>query len=182
MRTHASRIGHPRGLPPGHALSARALTHAVEFGNSDVVDLLANAGAVVHAITEAAGVGILDGYDLLAISLSSLARAARAAAVCERVDVLDQLIARGVPVDADPDTGDPDGSRALLHEAATGANADPWSGSWPSEQTPTDKTPHTIPHRLDGAVTASPRSPVGEHLTAGHLHVQRILEPITKSE
>jgi hypothetical protein len=73
--------------------------------------------------------------------------------------VLDQLIANGVPVDADPDTGDPAGSRTLIHEATYWGNPDPWSGSWPSAQTPLDKTPNTVPHHLDGALTASPRSP-----------------------
>jgi len=160
-----------------------ALTHAVEFGNTEVVDVLAAAGAVVHDITEAAGVGDLDGYDLSAISLSSRARAARAAAVCERVDVVDQLIASGVSVDADPDTGDPDGSRTLLHEAAYWGN--PRSverlvalGADPNRQ---DTEHRSTPlgwcrHRL-AEITG-----FGEHLTPGHLHVQRILEPITKSE
>ena len=158
-----------------------ALTHAVEFGNTEVVDILADAGAVIHDLTEAAGAGDLDGYDLSATSLSSRARAARAAAVCERVDVLDQLIASGVPVDADPDTGEPDGSRALLHEAAywgkrrsverlLALGADPNRQDAEHHSTPLDWCRHRL-----AEITG-----FGEHLTAGHLHVQRILEPITE--
>ena len=104
---------------PGFAVpGGTALTHAVEFGNTEVVDVLAAAGAVVHDIAEAAGGGNLDAYALSEVPIGSRAQAARAAAVCERLDVLDQLIASGVPVDANPDTCDPDGSSTLLHEAA----------------------------------------------------------------
>jgi ankyrin repeat protein len=159
-----------------------ALTHAVEFGNTEVVDLLAEAGAVVHTISEAAGVGALDGFDLSAEPLSARARAARAAAVCERVDVLDQLIASGVPVDADPDTGVPDGSRTLLHEAAYWGKRGSVErlvalGADPNRQ---DAKYHSTPlgwcrHRLAEIAI------FGEHLTAGHLQVQRMLEPITMS-
>jgi hypothetical protein len=160
-----------------------ALAHAVEFGNTEVVDVLAAAGAVVHDIVEAAGVGNLDAYALSEIPIGSRAQAARAAAVCGRLDILDELIASGVPVDADPDTGDPDGSRTLLHEAAYWAQ--PRSverlvalGADPNRQ---DAEHHSTPlgwclHRL-AEITG-----FGEHLTAGHLHVQSILEPITWSE
>jgi hypothetical protein len=166
------------GVPGGTALN-----HAIAFGNTEVVDVLAAAGAVVHDIIEAAGVGKLDGYALTEAPIGSRAQAARAAAVCERLDVLDQLIASGVPVDADPDTGSPDGSSTLLHEAAYWGK--PRSverlvalGADPNRQ---DAEHHSTPfgwcrHRLAG-ITG-----FGEHLTAGHLHVQRILEPITKSE
>lgn len=160
-----------------------ALAHAVEFGNTELVDVLAAAGAVVHDVVEAAGVGNLDAYTLSKIPIGPRARAGRAAAVCERLDILDQLIANGVPVDADPATGDPDGSRTLLHEAAYWGK--PRSverlvalGADPNRQ---DAEHHSTPlgwccHRL-AEITG-----FGEHLTAGHLHVQRILEPITKSE
>ena len=160
-----------------------ALAHAVEFGNAEVVDLLAAAGAVVHDIAEAAGVGNLDAYVLSEIPIGSRARAAKAAAVCERIDVLDELIASGVPVDGDPDTGDPDGSRTLLHEVAYWGKARSVErlmalGADPNRQ---DAEHHSTPlgwclHRL-AEITG-----FGEHLTAGHLHVQRILEPITRSE
>lgn len=160
-----------------------ALAHAVEFGNTEVVEVLAAAGAVVHDIVEAAGVGNLDAYSLSEVPIGKRAQGARAAAVCERLDVLNQLIASGVLVDADPDTGDPDGSRTLLHEAAYWGK--PRSverllalGADPNRQ---DAEHHSTPlgwclHRL-AEITG-----FGEHLTAGHLHVQRILEPITRSE
>jgi ankyrin repeat protein len=169
---------------PGVAVpGGTALAHAVEFGNIEVVDVLAAAGAVVHDIVEAAGVGNLDAYALSEVPIGSRARAARTAAVCERLDVLDQLIASGVPVDADSDTGDPDGSSTLLHQAAYWGK--PRSverlvalGADPNRQ---DAEHHSTPlgwcrHRL-AEITG-----FGEHLTGGHLQVQRLLEPITKSE
>ena len=166
------------GVPGG-----TALIHAIAFGNTEVVDVLAAAGAVLHDIVEAAGVGKLDAYSLSEIPIGSRAQAARAAAVCERLDVLDQLIASGVPVDADPDTGDPDGSSTLLHEAAywgkprsverlVALGADPNRRDAEHDSTPLGWCLHRL------AEIAG----FGEHLTAGHLHVQQILEPITKSE
>ncbi len=166
-----------RAVPGG-----TALTHAVEFGNKEVVDVLAAAGAVVHDIVEAAGVGSLDAYALSEVAIGLRARAARAAAVCERLDVLDQLIASGVPVDGDPDTGDRDGSRTLLHEAAywgKGRSVERLLslGADPDRQ---DADHHATPlgwcrYRL------SEIAGFGEHLAAGHLRVQRILEPVTMS-
>jgi hypothetical protein len=137
----------------------------------------------VHDIVEAAGVGRLDAYALPEVPIDSRAQAARAAAVCERLDILGQLIASGVPVDADPDTGDPDGSSTLLHEAAywgkprsverlVALGADPNRRDAEHDSTPLGWCLHRL------AEIAG----FGEHLTAGHLHVQRILEPITKSE
>lgn len=157
-----------------------ALTHAVEFGNTEVVGVLASAGAVVHNMTEAAGVGNLDGYDLSATPLASRARAARAAAVCERLDTLDQLIASGVSVDADPDNGQPVGSRTLLHEAAY----------WGKARSVERLLAHGAdPDREDAEHSSTPLgwcrhrhaeiSGFGDHLIAGHLQVERILELVT---
>ena len=157
-----------------------ALAHAVEFGNVEVVDLLAGAGAVIHNIAEAAGAGNLDGYELQAISLEARAQAARAAAVCERLHVLDKLIESGVPVDADPHTGRPDGSRTLLHEAA-------YWGKPASTKRLIDLG--ADPNRRDAEFQSTPlgwcrhrHSEIvgfGRHLTSGHDQVERILGPVT---
>ncbi|HJQ90728.1 MAG TPA: ankyrin repeat domain-containing protein [Acidimicrobiia bacterium] len=160
-----------------------ALAHAVAFGNIEVVNLLAGAGAIVHDMVEAAGVGSLDGYDLSGLSVESRARAAKAAAVCERLEVLDLLIGSGVPVDADPDTGNADGSMTLLHEAAYSGKpraverllalgADPNRQDTEHQSTPLGWCRHRH------AEIAG----FGAHLTAGHLHVERILEPITNTD
>ena len=160
-----------------------ALAHAVEFGNSVVVDVLAHAGAVAHELTEAVGIGNLSGYDLAGIPPAARARAARAAAVCERLDALDQLVGSGVPVDADPDTGRPDGSRTLLHEAAywgkprsverlLALGADPDRRDAEHQSTPLGWCRHR-----HGEIAL-----FGDHLTAGHVQVEHILMPITSAE
>lgn len=160
-----------------------ALSHAVAFGNIEVVDLLAAADAKVHNIVEAAGVGNLDGYDLALLSVASRAPAAKAAAVCERLEALDQLVGSGVPVDADPDTGKPDGSTTLLHKAAYWGK--PRSvqrllalGADPNRQdTKHQSTPLGWCRHRHAEITG-----FGSHLTAGHVRVERILEPITNKD
>lgn len=160
-----------------------ALGHAVEFGNTGVVDVLADAGAVIHDLAEAAGVGDIDGYDLSGIPKTSLARAARAAAVCERLTVLEALLGSGVPVDADPDTGLADGSRTLLHEAAywgkpgavthlLAAGADPNRGDAKHHSTPLGWCRHR--HAEIAWLDTD--------LTAGHREVEQILEPVTTDD
>jgi hypothetical protein len=160
-----------------------ALAHAIEFGNVEVVDVLANAGAVTHNLIEAAGVGNLEGYDLADTPLDLRARAARAAAVCERLDVLGLLIESGVAVDADPDSGQPDGSRTLLHEAAYWGKplsvtrllelgADPNRRDTEYASTPLG----WCRHRYAEIAT------FGDHLTAGHREVEQILEPVTAGD
>jgi hypothetical protein len=157
-----------------------ALAHAVQFGSVDVVDVLAGSGAVIHDLAEAAGVGNLDGYDLTSVSLEWRARATRAAAVCERLPILDQLIESGVPVDADPDTGQLDGSRTLLHEAA-------YWGKPRSVARLLDLG--ADPNRLDSEYQSTPLgwcrhrhseiAVFGKHLTVGHVRVEAILDSVT---
>jgi hypothetical protein len=158
-----------------------ALAHAVEFGNVEVVDVLAEAGAVIHNLIEAAGVGSLEGNDLANMPLDLRARAARAAAVCERLEVLDLLIESGVAVDADPDTGQPDGSRTLLHEAAY----------WGKPRSVTrllelGADPNRRDHEYESTPLGWCRQRLGEitgfgvHLTVGYRHVERILEAVSE--
>ncbi|MPZ53785.1 MAG: hypothetical protein GEU79_13815 [Acidimicrobiia bacterium] len=157
-----------------------ALAHAVEFGNGEVVDVLAAAGAVVHDLVETAGVGKLDEYELSGIQVALRARACRAAAVCERLETLDQLLASGVSVDADPDTGHLNGSRTLLHEAAywgkprsvqhlLALGADPNRRDTEHGSTPLGWCRHRL-----GEIGV-----FGEHLTEAHRHVELILQPVT---
>jgi hypothetical protein len=157
-----------------------ALSHAVAFGNRDIVDILAAAGAVVHDVIEAAGTGALGGFPDPDSPPLTVARALRAAAVCERLAVLDEIIGTGLPVGTDLDTGAPDGSHTVLHEAA-------YAGK-----------PAAVRHLLTLGADPNRRDPqhnstplgwcrhrhaelalFGTHLTAGHRQVESMLEPIT---
>lgn len=156
------------------ALAGTALAHAVEFGNSQVVDVLIAAGAVVHHVVEAAGAGSLEGITLADMPLTDRARAVRAAAVNERIAVLDEVLASGVPVDADTD-----GSGATaLHWAA-------WHGKVAS-----------VNHLLDLGADPDRRDPEHDSTPLGwcqhrhgqlagfgdqpaHAAVERILAPVT---
>lgn len=157
-----------------------ALAHAVEFGNVEVVDVLVAAGAITHDIVEAAGVGDLTGFLDPDTAVAELARAYRAAAVCERLDVIDELLNTGLPVDADPETGDADGSRTVLHDAAyAGKPASvEYLLSLGADPNRTDTEHHSTPlgwcrHRLGELAV------FGDHLTGGHRHVEALLEPLT---
>ncbi len=89
-----------------------ALSHAVEFGFPEVVDVLLEAGAEVRTLKEAAGVGDVSGLLASDSPESERAEALRAAAVCERLAVIDELLATGLAIDAEVQ-----GSTAL-HAAA----------------------------------------------------------------
>lgn len=89
-----------------------ALAHAVHFGMPDVVDLLVASGARVSSVVEAAGVGDVSGFLGETDDPRQLAEALQAAAVCDRLAVIDELVGAGVPVDVDIDGATP------LHTAA----------------------------------------------------------------
>ena len=80
-----------------------ALRLAAAFGYPEVVDLLVAAGARPQSIIEAAGIGDLSAYDLDEVSEFDRACALRAASVNERLDVIDQLLDAGTPIDAEVD-------------------------------------------------------------------------------
>jgi uncharacterized protein len=80
-----------------------ALRLAAAFGYPEVVDLLVAAGARPQLIIEAAGIGDLSAYDLNEVSEFDRACTLRAASVNERLDVIDQLLAAGTPIDAEVD-------------------------------------------------------------------------------
>jgi ankyrin repeat protein len=88
------------GVPGG-----TALLHAAVFGMTNVVDVLVAAGATVHSIEEAAAAGDIGGW------LDDAAPDARLRALVmvsdhQRLNVFDELIAAGTPVDAtDPAFG-----------------------------------------------------------------------------
>lgn len=87
------------GVPGG-----TALLHAAVFGFTTVVDLLVAAGARVHGLYEAAAVGDIDGRLTAETPTQDRIRALAAAADHERLDVIDELVAAGTPIDATDDT------------------------------------------------------------------------------
>ncbi len=80
-----------------------ALRAAAAFGWPEIVDALVARGAEPRSIIEAAGIGDLSGYDLGQLSERDRANALRAAAVNERLDAIDELLAAGTPIDAESD-------------------------------------------------------------------------------
>jgi uncharacterized protein len=162
----------------GHGMPDRAgtaLGHAVEYGNSDAVDLLVAAGAEVHDIVEAAGAGHLRGFLDADASDADRARALRAAAVCQRATVIDELLASGVAVDVDLGDGKTPLHEAAYHGRPTGVahllerGADPGQRDRRFNSTALGWCQHRI-RELAG---------YGDHLLAGHHQVEAILQPIT---
>lgn len=107
-----------------------ALRLAAAYGQPEVLDLLIAAGARPQSVIEAAGAGDLSGWDVARLSDFDRACALRAAAVNERLAVVDALLAAGTPVDAEVD-GHPaifwargqGRSRAVAHLTAKGSHA-----------------------------------------------------------
>ena len=83
------------GVPRG-----TALVHAAVFGMTAVLDVLVAAGAAYGDLVMAAAVGDLSGRDVAAASEEERIRALVMAADHQRLDVIDALVASGVPVDA----------------------------------------------------------------------------------
>ena len=89
------------GVPGG-----TALLHAAVFGMTEVVDVLVAAGARIGGIEEAAAAGDISGWLVSGTPGDARIRALVMAADHQRLDVIDQLIAAGTPVDAlDPTFG-----------------------------------------------------------------------------
>jgi ankyrin repeat protein len=83
------------GIPGGSAL-----LHAAVFGMTDVVDALVAAGARVGGTEEAAAAGDVRGWLSRETDPQARIRALVMAADHQRLDVIDQLVAAGTPVDA----------------------------------------------------------------------------------
>jgi hypothetical protein len=160
--------------------SGTALAHAVHYGIVAAVDILVAAGAVVHDLVEAAGVGDIGSYTLTGVPYDTMLGALRAAAVCERLNVIDQLLDTGLDVNSEFRTLTEPGGGTALHCAA-------WEGK-----------DRSVAHLLGGGAdpnrtvegagslrNATPlawcrhRSGVGHG--GNHTQVETILTPLTTS-
>ncbi len=75
-----------------------ALAHAVEFGAPEIVDLLFAAGSPVRSLREAAGIGHLKPELVRGADAEEQLYALRAAALCGRINVINELLAIGMAV------------------------------------------------------------------------------------
>ncbi len=160
--------------------SGTALAHAVHYGIIDAVDVLVSAGAVVHDLVEAAGVGDIAGYldGIGTTPPADLARALRAAAVCERLDVIDQLLDTGLDVNIELTTLTESHGATVLHCAAWDGKARSVAhllsrGADPNRRVagPDGHTPNTA---LDWCRARAGVGHGGEHAA-----VERMLAPLT---
>jgi hypothetical protein len=98
----------------GGVPSGTALTHAAVFGMTDVVDVLVAAGARITSFGNAVASGDITGWPLARFTPQAKIGSLAGAAEHQRLDVIDQLIAAGTPVN-EPDA---EWGRLPLHVAA----------------------------------------------------------------
>lgn len=89
----------------GELAGLSALMHAAVFGMTDVLDALVAAGAKPDGIESAAAAGNISGWLDEQTPLDARIRALVMAAVHQRLDVIDQLLDAGTPIDATDDYG-----------------------------------------------------------------------------
>jgi uncharacterized protein len=156
----------------GGVPSGTALAHAAVFGMTEMIDVLVAAGAKIHSLEQAAAAGDITGWPLGRFTLESRIRALVFAADHQRLEVIDQLVAAGTPVNqADAEWG------RLLHVAAGNGrpasvrrllahSADPNLRDPKHHRTPLEEC--QPPNRyLDGP---------------GHAEVEAILRPLTRHQ
>jgi uncharacterized protein len=153
----------------GGAPSSTALAHAAVFGMTEVLDVLVAAGARIDSLEMAAAAGDITGWPLDRLTLQSRIRALVFAADHQRLEVIDQLIATGTPVnEADAEWG-----RLPLHTAA--ANGRPASvrrllahGADPNLRDPEHDT--------------TPLEESQRESSPAHREVEAILRPLTRGD
>jgi ankyrin repeat protein len=105
--------------PAGAVPTGTALQHAAVFGMTEVVDVLVAAGAKIHSLEMAAAAGDITGWPLARFTRQSRIRALVFAADHQRLDVIDQLVEAGTPVNE----ADAEWERLPLHTAAGNGRA-----------------------------------------------------------
>ncbi len=103
----------------GGVPSGTAMDHAAVFGMTEVVDVLVAAGTKIHSLEMAAAAGDITGWPLARFTQQSRIRALVFAADHQRLDVIDQLIEAGTPVNE----ADAEWERLPLHTAAGNGRA-----------------------------------------------------------
>ena len=151
----------------GGVPSGTALEHAAVFGMTEVVDVLVAAGAKIHSLEMAAAGGDITGWPLARFTRQSRIRALVFAADHQRLDVIDQLVDAGTPVNE----ADAEWERLPLHTAAGNGRA--------------ASVRRLLAHGADPNLRAPThhRTPMEECQPAdspGHREVEAILRPLTR--
>lgn len=149
------------GVPGG-----TALRHAAVFGMTTVIDILIAAGARVQSIGEAAAAGDVTGWLTPSTPLQAKIRALTMAADHQRLNVIDELLDAGTPIDA----VDAEFGRHPLRLATQNGRAD------------------SVQHLLNRGADPNLRDPE-HHLTplqwcqlgdsSGHRTIDALLRPVT---
>ena len=155
------------GIPDGTPLD-----FAVHFGMVDVVDLLVRRGAPVFSARMAAGAGQLGRiereFNLLQQNNGQLVDVYRCAAICDRLEIVEYLLANGVDVNIDID------GASALHWAAWEAKPKmvEFLMQRGADSTTKDRKHNLTPHGW----AKHRRNEVGPHW--GHDEVMRVLEAV----
>lgn len=143
----------------GGVPGATALVHAAVFGMTAVLDLLVAGGAVVDGLPIAAAIGEL-GDRLAGSSDTDRLLALIMAAHHERLTVIDELLATGVPIDAEDDVF----GRQALRLAASAGRAQSVAHLLARGADPHHRDPRRQRTALYWARRANPRNPEVEAL------------------
>jgi ankyrin repeat protein len=153
----------------GGVPSGTALEHAAVFGMTEVVDVLVAAGAKIHSLEMAAAAGDITGWPLARFTHQSRIRALVFAADHQRLDVIDQLIEAGTPVNE----ADAEWERLPLHTAAGNGRAASVRRLLAHGADPNLRDPRH--HRTPLEESQPADSP-------GHREVEAILRPLTRDD
>ena len=152
----------------GGVPSGTAVDHAAVFGMTEVLDVLVAAGPASSSLEMAAAAGDITGWPLARFTHQSRIRALVFAADHQRLDVIDQLIEAGTPVNE----ADAEWERLPLHTAAGNGRAASVRRLLAHGADPNLRDPRH--HRTPLEECQPARSP-------GHREVEAILGPLTQN-
>ena len=153
----------------GGVPSGTALQHAAVFGMTEVVDVLVGAGARIDSLEMAAAAGDITGWPLIRFTHQSRIRALVFAADHQRLEVIDQLVEAGTPVN-EPDA---EWGRLPLHTAA---------GNGRAASVRRLLTHGANPNLRDPQHHTTPLEENQRENNPGHREVDAILRPLTRSD
>jgi ankyrin repeat protein len=152
----------------GGVPSGTAVDHAAVFGMTEVLDVLVAAGARISSLEMAAAAGDITGWPLARFTRQSRIRALVFAADHQRLDVIDQLIEAGTPVNE----ADAEWERLPLHTAAGNGRAASVRRLLAHGADPNLRDPRH--HR-------TPLEECQPACSPGHREVEAILGPVTQN-